>query len=245
MKTYKPDEDIRYYDILCTCLVQGAGMVWSPSTALGWQRLWYSIGRWRHSRHGFGSWYPSQLAGNRTQPPFPSNRVDRIRVPFTCVMFILTWCTGSLDFLWRKHLQHKFAHVGGLLEKAKYLSVTSGSVWLGILVLNWRSLSLLSYDIPFFNYSSDYWYYIDYFCFFCVTLLSSFLSLSSMDQPCQFACCFGQGIPFYYQTLDSLEDYLGSTLKPEQMLPQEVVKETGSLWSDDGTGMEGPWYTVL
>jgi len=54
----------------------------------------------------------------------------------------------------------------GLLEKAKYLSVTSGSVWLGI--------------------------------------------------------------PFYYQTLDSLEDYLGSTLKPEQMLPQEVVKETGT-----------------
>lgn len=116
------------------CLVQGAGMVWSPSTALGWQRLWYSIGRWRHSRLGFGSWYPSQLAGNRTQPPFQSNRVDR----FTCVMLILIWYTDMhwqfrlLDLLEKASAAQFLAHVGGLLEKAKYLSVTSGSVWLGI-----------------------------------------------------------------------------------------------------------------
>lgn len=57
----------------------------------------------------------------------------------------------------------------GLLGKAKYLSVTSGSVWLGI--------------------------------------------------------------PFYYQSLDSLDDYLGSTLQPTQMLPEEVVKKTGTAVS--------------
>jgi len=38
---------------------------------------------------------------------------------------------------------------------------------------------------------------------------------------------FGGGIPFYYQSLDSLDDYLGSTLQPTQMLPEEVVKKTG------------------
>eukprot|EP00913_Durusdinium_trenchii_P003247 g3003.t1 len=54
----------------------------------------------------------------------------------------------------------------GLLEKAKYLSVTSGSVWLGI--------------------------------------------------------------PFYYQTLDSLETYLGRTLPFDQMLPKTLLQETGT-----------------
>ncbi|CAK9109143.1 ANK_REP_REGION domain-containing protein [Durusdinium trenchii] len=66
----------------------------------------------------------------------------------------------------------------GLLEKAKYLSVTSGSVWLGI--------------------------------------------------------------PFYYQTLDSLETYLGRTLPFDQMLPKTLLQETGTpehRRSQRGTGI--------
>ncbi|CAJ1335879.1 unnamed protein product [Effrenium voratum] len=57
----------------------------------------------------------------------------------------------------------------GLLEKAKYLSVTSGSVWLGL--------------------------------------------------------------PLYYQTLDSLDTYLGKTLQPEEMLPEALLAETGTAIS--------------
>ncbi|CAE7876174.1 unnamed protein product [Symbiodinium microadriaticum] len=53
-----------------------------------------------------------------------------------------------------------------LLEKARYLSVTSGSVWLGL--------------------------------------------------------------PLYYQALDTVEEYLGQTLRPEDMTPEALIQKTGS-----------------
>ncbi|CAE7213073.1 unnamed protein product, partial [Symbiodinium sp. CCMP2456] len=53
-----------------------------------------------------------------------------------------------------------------LLEKARYLSVTSGSVWLGL--------------------------------------------------------------PLYYQAVDTVEEYLGQTLRPEDMTPEALIQKTGS-----------------
>ena len=36
-----------------------------------------------------------------------------------------------------------------------------------------------------------------------------------------------RGLPFYYQTLDTLEEYLGKNLAPSEMSPQELLTKSG------------------
>lgn len=52
------------------------------------------------------------------------------------------------------------------------------------------------------------------------------------------------GIPFYYQTLDSLETYLGRTLPFDQMLPKTLLQETGTMGSKTPT-MTIPNYNTM